>query len=160
MERASFPTMDKAEMRLGQHKGKFSVLRLYANPVIRAKYPIHCILALVVYGAAQNEADCERVFAFSGATLSDQRASLSALVLEAFVMVGINIDNFVIDDHFYLDVRKEYDTLRHKMGIPHHTDVADDEAPQEEEDDDEDGARTGAGGDAAAAAAAADIAVA
>jgi hypothetical protein len=42
------------------------VLRLYAHPAIRAKYPIHSILALVVYGAVQNEADCERVFAFSG----------------------------------------------------------------------------------------------
>ena len=58
--------MDKSEMKLGLSKGQFSVLRLYAHPAIRAKYPIHSILALVVYGAVQNEADCERVFAFSG----------------------------------------------------------------------------------------------
>ena len=58
--------MDKAEMKLGLHKGKFSVLRLYANSAIRSKYPIHCVLALVVYGAVHNEADCERTFAFSG----------------------------------------------------------------------------------------------
>ena len=96
----------------------------------------------------------------AGATLSDQRASLSALVLECFVMVGINIDNFAVNDHFYSDVRKEYDSLRHKMGIPHARDVPDEDIEQEEEDDeDEDGARpAGAGGDAAAAAAAADIA--
>ena len=97
----------------------------------------------------------------AGATLSDQRASLSALVLECFVMVGINIDNFIVNDHFYSDVRKEYDSLRHKMGIPHACGVPDEDIEQGEEDDeDEDGARrpAGAGGDAAAAAAAADIA--
>ena len=66
IEKAAWAMMDKAEMKLGLHKGKFSVLRLYANPAIRSKYPIHCILALVVYGAVHNEADCERTFAFSG----------------------------------------------------------------------------------------------
>jgi len=66
VEKAAFAMMDKSEMKLGLAKGSFSVLRLYAHPAIRAKYPIHSILALVVYGAVQNEADCERVFAFSG----------------------------------------------------------------------------------------------
>ena len=42
--------MDKAEMKLGLHKGKFIVLRLYAYSAIRSKYPIHCTLPLVVYG--------------------------------------------------------------------------------------------------------------
>ena len=53
-------------MKLGLYKGKFSVLRLYAHPDIRRKYPIHSALALVIYGAVHNEADCERVFVFSG----------------------------------------------------------------------------------------------
>lgn len=66
VEKAAFLMMDKSEMKLGLAKGKFSVLRLYAHEIIRAKYPIHSILALVVYGAVPNEADCERVFAFSG----------------------------------------------------------------------------------------------
>ena len=82
------------------------------------------------------------------------------MILECFVMVGMNIDNFVTDMAFIADVRKEYDLLRHKMGIPHARDVPDEDIEQEEDDDeDEDGARrAGAGGDAAAAAAAADIA--
>ena len=98
----------------------------------------------------------------AGATLSDQRASLSAMILECFVMVGMNIDNFVTDMAFIADVRKEYDLLRHKMGIPHSSDVPEDEAEEEDnDDDDEDGARpASAGGDAAAAAAAVDIAAA
>ena len=70
-----------------------------------------------------------------------------------------SIDNFAVDDHFYSDVRKEYDSLRHKMGIPHSRDVPDEDIEEEEDDEDEDGARpAGAGGDASAAAAAADIA--
>ena len=75
-------------------------------------------------------------------------------------MVGINIDNFDIDTQFYSDVRKEYDSLRFKMGIPHVRDVPEDDIEEEEEEeDDDDGARPmGVGGDAAAAAAAADIA--
>ena len=84
------------------------------------------------------------------------------MVLECFVMVGINIDNFRINDHFYSDVRKEYDSLRHKMGIPHSSDVPEDEAEEEDnDDDDKDGVRpASAGGDAAVAAAAVDIAAA
>ena len=62
-------------------------------------------------------------------------------------MVGINIGNFTINVHFYSDVRKEYDSLRHKMGIPHSCDVPDEDAEQEEEDDeDEDGARPAGAG--------------
>ena len=68
----------------------------------------------------------------AGATLSDQRASLSAMILECFVMVGMNIDNFVTDMAFIADVRKEYDLLRHKMGIPHSSDVPEDEAEEED----------------------------
>ena len=47
--------MDKSEMELGLAKGSFSVLRLYAHPAIRAKYPVHSILALVIYGAVHNK---------------------------------------------------------------------------------------------------------
>ena len=31
------------------------------------------------------------------------------MILECFVMVGMNIDNFVTDMAFIADVRKEYD---------------------------------------------------
>ena len=74
-------------------------------------------------------------------------------------LVGINIDNFVTDMAFIADVRKEYDSLRHRMGIPHSRDVPEEDIEEEEDDEDDDGARpASAGGDAAAAAAAVDIA--
>ena len=62
---------------------------------------------------------------------------------------------------FIMDVRKEYDSLRFKMGAPHNTDSPDVNGEQNDEangdDDDEAHARV-AGADAASAAAAADIA--
>ena len=98
---------------------------------------------------------------FAGATLADQRASLSALVLECFVMVGMNIENFDVNDAFIMDVRKEYDSLHFKLGAPHNTDSPDVNGEQDDEanDDDYDEAHArGAGADASSAAAAADIA--
>ena len=90
---------------------------------------------------------CLSVSVFLGATLSDQCASFSALVIECFVMIGINIGNFAVDGQFYSDVRKEYDSLHHKMGIPHARDVPEEEPEEEEEEEEDDSARpAGAGG--------------
>ena len=81
------------------------------------------------------------------------------MILECFVMVGMNIGNFVTDMAFIADVRKEYDSLRQKMGIPHSRDVPEEGIEEEDDDEDEDGALpASAGGDAAVAAAAVDIA--
>lgn len=68
VEKANFATFGKNEMRLGVHRGKFSSIRLYANEHIKAKYPIHVLMAKMVFGCVQNEADCERVFSFSGSS--------------------------------------------------------------------------------------------
>ena len=62
----------------------------------------------------------------------------------------MNIDNFVTNMAFITDVRKQYDELRSKMGIPHNADVPEDENIDDEADEfEEDGTR---GGDATAAA--------
>ena len=75
-------------------------------------------------------------------------------------MVGMNIDNFDVNDAFIMDIRKEYDSLRFKMGAPHNTDSPDVNGEQDDEanDDDDEAPARGAGADAASAVAAADIA--
>ena len=107
IEKAAWAMMDKAEMKLGLHKGKFSVLRLYANPAIRSKYPIHCILALVVYGAVHNEADCERTFAFSGSYQPEPKPRCILWKPRCILWSGSRWDGY------YLDINPPWFVPRH-----------------------------------------------
>ena len=52
-----------------------------------------------------------------------------------FAELGMNIDNFVTNMAFITDVRKQYDELRSKMGIPHNADVPEDENIDDEADE-------------------------
>ena len=73
-------------------RGKFDVLQFFANH--QKTFPVHYVLALIFFGVLNSEANVERVFSYAGGVMSSSRASLSALMLEAMVIVAKNADSF------------------------------------------------------------------
>lgn len=53
------------------------------------RLPVHSALAFRVYAALPTEANCERVFSFSGNTVTKLRHRLDPKTLAALVVVGI-----------------------------------------------------------------------
>ena len=56
--------------------------------------PVHYVLALVFFGVLKSEANVERIFSYASGVMSTKRVRLSAVMLEAMVIVAKNADAF------------------------------------------------------------------
>ena len=97
VERERFSCITKKDMKKATDvRGKFDVLRFYA--VHQKTFPVHYVLALVFFGVLNSEANVERVFSYAGGVMSAKRARLSAVLLEAMVIVAKNANCFPFHD--------------------------------------------------------------
>ena len=109
-------------------RGKFDVLRFFA--VHQKMFPVHYVLALVFFSVLNSEANVERVFSYAGGVMSAKRERLSAVLLEAMVIVAKNANCFPFTTeelyHNYCDL----------YTVSYAVDAS--EVQEEEEDDDDD----------------------
>ena len=139
LELERFKQIGKRDIaRATDKSGKFDVLLFWT--LNKDTFPIMYILALVFYGTLCTEANCERIFKFSGMTLSPLRTRLGPLILQAFVFVAHNEEFFSItDDELY----EQYQALGSKPAYDAAELGAIDEA--DAEDSDGDGGNDGSG---------------
>ena len=129
VERERFSSITKKDMKKATDaRGKFDVLQFFANN--QKTFPVHYVLALIFFGVLNSEANVERVFSYAGGVMSSSRASLSALMLEAMVIVAKNADSFPFT------TEELYDKYCDLYATTYAVDAS--EAPEEEEDDDDD----------------------
>ena len=129
VERERFSRITKKDMKKATDaRGKFDVLQFFANH--QKTFPVHYVLALIFFGVLNSEANVERVFSYAGGVMSSSRASLSALMLEAMVIVAKNADSFPFT------TEELYDKYCDLYATTYAVDAS--EAPEEEEEDDDD----------------------
>ena len=129
VERERFSRITKKDMKKATDaRGKFDVLQFFANN--QKTFPVHYVLALIFFGVLNSEANVERVFSYAGGVMSSSRASLSALMLEAMVIVAKNADSFPFTTEELYDKYCDLYTTTYAVDAG--------EAPEEEEDDDDD----------------------
>ena len=129
VERERFSRITKKDMKKATDaRGKFDVLRFFADH--QKTFPVHYVLALIFFGVLNSEANVERVFSYAGGVMSSSRARLSALMLEAMVIVAKNADSFPFT------TEELYDKYCDLYATTYAVDAS--EAPEEEEEDDDD----------------------
>jgi len=104
------------------------VLRFFAGH--QKTFPVHYVLALIFFGMLNSEANVERVFSYAGGVMSPKRASLSAVMLEAMVIVAKNADSFPFATEELYDKYCDLYTTTYAVDAS--------EVQEEEEDDDDD----------------------
>jgi hypothetical protein len=129
VERERFSRITKKDMKKATDaRGKFDVLRFFADH--QKTFPVHYVLALVFFGVLNSEANVERVFSYAGGVMSSSRASLSALMLEAMVIVAKNADSFPFTTEELYEKYHDLYATKYAIGAS--------EVPEEDDDDDDD----------------------